>query len=107
MYWFLKLKAVFCWLGWYATKMNIISPKASTISDESFRNLIKQTLKDPNKRNDISSIVNDMDSEFNLIYSSNIKLKNKFSTKFLEEIGFKWPIIDKKYIKSILYLFEF
>lgn len=83
-----------------------ISEKSSIIPDEDFRNLIRKTLKDPNKRTIISSIVNDMDSEFNLIYSSDIKLNNDFSVKFLEQIGFKWPIIDKKYIKLILYLFE-
>mgnify|MGYP001130380245 CR=1 FL=1 len=83
-----------------------ISKDASIVSDEDFKNLIKQILKDPNKRNNLSSIVNDMDSDFNLVYTSDIKLSNTFTVEFLEKIGFKWPIIDKKYIKLILYLFE-
>ena len=83
-----------------------ISKNASIILDEDFRNLIKNTLQDPNKRYIISSIVNDMDSEFNLIYTSDIRLNNDLSTEFLKRIGFKWPIIDKEYIKLILYLFE-
>lgn len=83
-----------------------ISEKTSLIPDEDFRNLIQKTLQDPNKRYIISSIVNDMDTEFNLIYTSDIRLNNDFSVEFLKRIGFKWPIIDKKYIKLILYLFD-
>ena len=83
-----------------------ISKNASIIPDEDFRNLIQKTLQDPNKRYIISSIVNDMDSEFNLIYTSDIRLNNNLTTEFLSKTGFKWPTIDKKYIELILYLFE-
>ena len=83
-----------------------ISDNASIIPDEDFRNLIEKTLQDPNKRYIISSIVNDMDSEFNLIYTSDIRLNNNLTTEFLKKTGFEWPKIDKKYIELILYLFE-
>ena len=83
-----------------------ISKNASIIPDEDFRNLIQKTLQDPNKRYIISSIVNDMDSEFNLIYTSDIRLNNNLTTEFLNKTGFTWPKIDKKYIELILYLFE-
>ena len=83
-----------------------ISKNASIIPDEDFRNLLQKTLQDPNKRYIISSIVNDMDSEFNLIYTSDIRLNNNLTTDFLNKTGFKWPEIDKKYIELILYLFE-
>lgn len=83
-----------------------ISKNASIIPDEDFRKLIEKTLQDPNKRYIISSIVNDMDSEFNLIYTSDIRLNNNLTTEFLNKTGFKWPMIDKKYIELILYLFE-
>lgn len=83
-----------------------ISKKSLIVSGEEFKKILKQTLKDPNKRNIISSIINDMDADFNLVYSSDIRLNNDFTTKFLEKTGFKWPIIDRKYIKLILYLFD-
>ncbi len=86
--------------------VNTIFKNPSIIPDEDFKKLLKQTLKEPNKRNIISSIINDMDADFNLVYSSDIRLNNDFTTKFLEKTGFKWPIIDRKYIKLILYLFE-
>ena len=47
-----------------------------------------------------------MDSEFNLIYTSDIRLNNNLTTEFLKKTGFEWPEIDKKYIEMILYLFE-
>jgi thioester reductase-like protein len=83
-----------------------ISQKSSIISDEDFKKLIKQNLKDPNKRNIIASIINDMDADFNLIYSSDIRLNNDFSVNFLKKAGFNWPIINEKYIKLLLYLFD-
>ena len=86
--------------------VNTIFKNPSIIPDEDFKKLLKQTLKEPNKRNIISSIINDMDADFNLVYSSDIRLNNDFTTNFLEKTGFKWPIIDRKYIKLILYLFE-
>ena len=46
-----------------------------------------------------------MDSEFNLVYSSDIKLKNNFTVEFLEKIDFIWPEITKEYINKIKYLF--
>ena len=71
-----------------------------------FKIYLKQILKDSSKRNIISSIINDLDEDFNIVYSSDIRLNNDFTIEFLNKIGFKWPIIDKKYINLILYLFD-
>lgn len=85
--------------------INILYENFPIVSDESFKTIIKNIIKDSKQRNLISSIVNDMDSEFNLVYSSDIKLKNNFTVEFLEKIDFIWPEITKEYINKIKYLF--
>ncbi len=86
--------------------IKIINKDINIISDDKFKNYLKQILKDSSKRNIISSIINDLDEDFNIVYSSDIRLNNDFTIEFLNKIGFKWPIIDKKYINLILYLFD-
>lgn len=86
--------------------IKIFSKNIDIVPDENFKNYLKQILKDSSKRNLISPIINDLDKDFNLVYSSDIRLTNEFTVKFLNKLGFKWPIIDKNYIKLILYLFD-
>ena len=86
--------------------IKIINKDINIISDDKFKNYLKQILKDSSKRNIISSIINDLDEDFNIVYSSDIRLNNDFTIDFLNTIGFHWPIIDKKYINLILYLFD-
>lgn len=84
--------------------INIIYENFPIVSSESFKTIVKNIIKDSKQRNLLSSIINDMDSDFNLIYSSDIKLKNDFTVKFLEKVGFKWPKITDEYINKIKYL---
>lgn len=86
--------------------INIINNNTEIVSDDDFKNYLKQILKDSSKRSTISSIINDLDKDFNITYTSDIRLNNEFTVKFLKQIGIEWPIIDKKYIKLILYLFD-
>ena len=37
-----------------------------------------------------------------LVYFSNIKIKNEISKVFLDKIHFEWDKIDKKYIENLL-----
>lgn len=71
------------------------------VSQDEFKNIIKKTLNNPTKKDIISYITNDMDKDYNLVYITDIKLKNDFSNKFLEKIGFKWPSPTENYIRKI------
>jgi len=46
----------------------------------------------------ISGIVQDLDSNKNLVYTSRIKLDASFTIQYLNKIGFKWNAIDINYI---------
>ena len=74
----------------------------NVVSEEEFNNFIKSILKDNSKKELISNILNDLDSNNKLVYDTHIKIKSEFSQKFLSQIGFTWPVIQKEYIKLLL-----
>ena len=81
--------------------INIFNTGIQAVSEDEFRQIIKKTLNNPVKKDIISFITNDMDKNYNLVYITDIKLKNDFTTKFLEKTGFKWPSPTEAYIKKI------
>lgn len=81
-------------LDWLTTGIEVVS-------EDEFKNIIKRTLNNPTKKDIISYITNDMDRDYRLVYITDIKLKNDFSNKFLEKIGFKWPVPTENYIRKI------
>ena len=83
------------------TLIQWLSTGIQAISEENFRKTIKKTLNNPAKKDIVSFITNDMDKDYNLVYITDIKLKNDFSNKFLEKIGFKWPAPTENYIRKI------
>ena len=81
--------------------ISYLNTDIKAISKDDFSRLIRKTLNNPIKKDIISFITNDMDKNYNLVYITDIKLKNDFTTKFLEKAGFKWPNITENYIKKI------
>ena len=76
------------------------------VSTDEMTRIINKTLEDPTKKDILSGIIQDLDSNRKLIYTSNIKLDCEFTTKYLEKIGFKWKPIDKKYINKYINYFK-
>ena len=75
------------------------------IDDNEFANFISSTLSNKSKKDSISGIINDLDLNKKLSYSSNTYIKSDFSINFLLRSKFKWRKIDKEYlIKYICYL---
>ena len=81
--------------------ISYLNTDIKTISKDDFSRLIRKTLNNPIKKDIISFITNDMDKNYNLVYITDIKLKNDFTTKFLEKAGFTWPSPTETYIKKI------
>ena len=69
------------------------------LNNDEFSNLLMMLIKDSEKKKYVSGIVNDLNSDKKLNYDANVNIKSDFSIKFLGKIGFKWPVIDAKYIK--------
>jgi len=87
--------------------LNSINIEINILTVDSFSELVISLLKNPQKKNYLSGIVNDLSSDKKLNYKGNVNVKSDFSIQFLEKIGFVWPKINKTYIiKYIKYLIE-
>lgn len=67
-------------------------------TDEFKSSLVKSINTNPK----LVYITNDLDKDYNLIYSSNIKIRNNLSVEFFNKINFNWINIDKNYINLML-----
>ena len=72
------------------------------VNDEYFTALISSNLRNKNDISGSSFIINDLDKNNKLVYNSQIKITNKLSQEFLDEIGFDWPNITKNYIINLI-----
>jgi len=55
-----------------------------------------------NSSNKLKGIINDMDMENGLSFNASVIQKNEYTTKYLAEVDFCWPIIDVEYIEKIV-----
>lgn len=87
----------------YLNELNI---KLDFVSDEEFSARVNAFLKDSKLKSAVSGIVTDLDSNrlFNL--NANILLNSDFSNLYLQEVGFVWAKINKKYISKYIEYFR-
>ena len=76
--------------------------KIQAVPDELMNFIISGLLSENNKKELISGIVQDIDSDKKLVYTSNVKLDSTFTDKYLNQIGFKWPTYDERYINKCM-----
>lgn len=72
------------------------------INDSDFKNILDKKLNNEKTQYSLSFLVNDLNDYKVLTYNSSIKIKNDFSRKLLDTIGFKWSNIGKQYIYNLL-----
>jgi len=87
-------------------KLNSLNEPIREVTDDEFRNKINYALKDQNLKNEINGIITDLD-ESKLLNLINTVIPNcELTQNYLENIGFKWPIIDEKYIEKYIEYFK-
>lgn len=67
------------------------------ISNEEFSEVAKKLI-DSDEEILSKTLVQDLDENYELNYSSNIKVMCEITNEFLRKCGFKWPVIDDRYI---------
>ena len=72
------------------------------LSHDRFLEVIDNILKSNNGKKILSGIINDFDENRVLIYNTKINLRSSFTIKYLDLLGFKWPIITEKYLNDFL-----
>ncbi len=72
------------------------------INSDLFSQNIKKLLKTGGKKDILSGIINDIDTNYKIQYSSEIPTISEFSKYYLYKFGFTWPEIDETYIKNYI-----
>lgn len=72
------------------------------INSDLFSQNIKKLLKTSSKKDILSGIINDIDANYKIQYSSEIPTISEFTKYFLYKFGFTWPEIDKNYITKYI-----
>lgn len=70
------------------------------VTYEEFSAIIKEVLNNPDKKQYISGIINDLTNDKKLVYKSDVKIESDFTKEFLYKTGFEWPYIDINYIRN-------
>jgi len=70
------------------------------ISKQQMTNLIKQLMQDDIKQHRLSGIIQDLDENKELDYSSNVKVACEKTIKDLKKLDFNWNIIDELYLNK-------
>lgn len=82
--------------------LNDLGFTIDVVSDIVFKEHLNNSLFSNSNSDKVSVLLNDLDSNRNLVYETNLKVTNKFTLKFLSKADFTWPEITKDYIEKIL-----
>ena len=80
--------------------------KMELVSGEMFNNVLQQIAKDSKKEYIYEAFQNDMDENGQLVYDSNIHLRNDFTDWFMRNLDFEWAQIDFEYIRDYVEYFR-
>lgn len=67
-----------------------------------FIDLIKECLKDETKLPFIQGIIPDIAEDGSLEYNDTVIIKSDISQSILQQMDFKWPVLDEKYLQKYL-----
>jgi len=77
------------------------------ITEKEFSQYIESIINNKQKSKVLVGIINDLNGDNLLEYSTNIKIKSDLTIKYLKSIGFEWKKIDEEYVTSyIKYLID-
>jgi len=72
------------------------------LNKSDFIDLIKQCLKDENRLSDIQGVIPDIAEDGSLEYNDTVIIKSDISQSILQQLDFKWPILDEHYLLKYL-----
>lgn len=86
----------------FLTYLNELGYEMNITDDDSFKKNLKEILFNSTDSDEVSVLVNDLDSDANLVYKTNLHITNDFTLKYFGLTDFTWPIVTKEYIKKLL-----
>lgn len=82
--------------------LNELGYELNVVPNDDFKNNFKNALFNNYTSSKVSILTNDLDSDMNLIYKTNLHVKNDFTLKYFKHTDFTWPMITKEYISKVL-----
>ena len=76
--------------------------KLTFVEDEVFDKKLHNFMKKVSDTTSVSYLINDLNKDQHINYDNYIKIKNDFTTYFLNKSNFRWNKIDKDYIEKLL-----
>lgn len=76
------------------------------VSNQMMTDIITGILEDDKRKDIVSGIIQDLDKDKILVYTSNIRLNSDFTENYLKNVGFRWKKIDKNYIIKYMNYFK-
>lgn len=86
--------------------LNQLGYRMDVVSGEKFNRTLQNLAKNSKTEYIYEAFQNDMDENGQLVYDSNIRIKNDFTDWFMKKVGFEWAQIDFDYIKGYLEYFR-
>ena len=76
------------------------------VDGKTFYEALQKTMNRAGTAYIYEAVQNDLDADGQLVYDSNIRIKNDFTVWFLKNVGFEWNETDIKYIKGYIEYFR-
>lgn len=86
--------------------LNFLGCNIAVMDKNNFISLIKQCLKDETMLSRIQGIIPDIAEDGSLEYNDTVIIKSDITQSILEQVDFKWPILDEKYLLKYLQYLE-
>ena len=80
--------------------------KINAVSEDDFTKIFEKIRRTPSKQDLIIGIMQDWIRDKGFKYNYNVVFNSDFTNKYLESIGFTWPIIDEAYFIKYLNYFK-
>ena len=86
--------------------LNQLGSPMKVLPGKEFAALLQKLGQHPDTAYIYEALQNDLDEAGNLVYDSNIHIRNAFTVWFLEKLDFHWAKIDLDYVKGYLEYFR-
>lgn len=86
--------------------MNSLGIDIIPVSNTLMYDIINGMLSNDDRKSAVSGIIQDLNKDKKLIYTSSTRLDFDFTEKYLKECGFKWKKLDKVYITKYMNYFK-
>ena len=86
--------------------LNQLGYRMVVVSGEKFNRTLQNLAKNSKTEYIYEAFQNDMNENGELVYDSNIRIRNDFTDWFMKKVGFEWAQIDFDYIKGYLEYFR-